>query len=826
MQNWARSLCANKFLVPTFLFIFFHGPLLGQTLLPEGFRDELVSSDWEGAVGIEFIDSSHWVVWERSGKVWLIKNGQRRSEPILDLSLEVMGSAEHGLLSLLIDPEFDKTGWIYLTYVVDPWVLRNPNASPYADTLLESWQATIGRLTRYQVDTNTWMAIDSSRKVLLGSDISSGIPILAPTHGIGGMCWGADSTILLAVGDGTTWVGSHTGGEDYQNFGFDSLGKADGIISLDEDLGSYRAQYVNSLSGKVLRLDRRSGYGLPSNPFYSVEHPNNAASKVWALGLRNPFRMVRDVNTGSSDESLGEPGTLIIGDVGRYFYEEINYCEGPANNFGWPSFEGFVPLPDYRAKKIIHPRATDLYSEIACSDIFLFDSLLRNSSKSHDANLLLCEHDTLPYLSDFYPLTHHVPLVAYGNTENFPDQTYVKGFGLDGQSISRSITDPNSGVEGNAIDGITSVAGDFYQGSSWPNFYNGKYFHGDFSGWIKVLEIDQHNGGEVHAIYPFVEEGRALVFLKFNAFDDCLYYVVLNYKSEDPQELRRICFGGDAEPVAKIDLDTPYGTVPVVFRLDGSSSSDHEGEIFSYAWVLGNDTMANTPTYDLAFDQPNDSAFNQRVTLVVADSMGQTNSSYIDLSLNNGPPVVDISSPVDGLTYDPSGELLQLELAAQVVDQEHTDQQLKYNWNIFLNHNNHTHLELTDTTRNPRINWQTVEESPFARYSYRIRLEVRDPLGLVGTDEVSLTPAKTTSINRTTERISVAPNPTTGWLTLRTTQPTKSLSLINGQGLVLQRKYNLGSEVDLDLTGFAPGLYIILGHLANGQAVSTQILLN
>ena len=64
-------------------------------------------------------------------------------------------------------------------------------------------------------------------------------------------------------------------------------------------------------------------------------------SKVWQLGLRNPFSM------GFNDD-----GRLFITDTGWNTYEEINQG-GPGANFGWPFFEGgdFGELlrdPDYR----------------------------------------------------------------------------------------------------------------------------------------------------------------------------------------------------------------------------------------------------------------------------------------------------------------------------------------------------------------------------------------------------------------------------------------------------------------------------------------------
>jgi hypothetical protein len=83
---------------------------------------------------------------------------------------------------------------------------------------------------------------------------------------------------------------------------------ADGIIRPKEDIGAFRSQLVDSLSGKVLRIDPATGNGLPRNPYDDIADPRSARSRVWALGLRNPFRMSLRPDTGSHFPSDGNPG--------------------------------------------------------------------------------------------------------------------------------------------------------------------------------------------------------------------------------------------------------------------------------------------------------------------------------------------------------------------------------------------------------------------------------------------------------------------------------------------------------------------------------------
>lgn len=43
---------------------------------------------------------------------------------------------------------------------------------------------------------------------------------------------------------------------------------------------------MDTLAGKLIRIDPLTGQGVPSNPFFDANDPNSYQSKIYATGLR------------------------------------------------------------------------------------------------------------------------------------------------------------------------------------------------------------------------------------------------------------------------------------------------------------------------------------------------------------------------------------------------------------------------------------------------------------------------------------------------------------------------------------------------------------
>jgi len=230
-------------------------------------------------------------VWERGGKVWIVQDGVKSASPFLDLSEEVGGWRDFGLLGFCFHPGFQTNGYVYLLYVVDHHHLKYfgmPNYDPNAD---EYFVATIGRITRYTARASDgFRSVDpASRKILLGESITNGFPILHQSHGVGTILFGADGSLLVSCGDGASYSSTDIGSATETYY---AQALTEGIIRTNENVGAYRSQMVNSLNGKILRLDPETGDGILGNPFYDPAYPRRPGPGCgrWACGTRAAWR--------------------------------------------------------------------------------------------------------------------------------------------------------------------------------------------------------------------------------------------------------------------------------------------------------------------------------------------------------------------------------------------------------------------------------------------------------------------------------------------------------------------------------------------------------
>lgn len=275
-----------------------------------GFTTEtVVTLPQYAPVGFRFAPDGRLFIWEKTGIVKIFKNGNLLPTPFLDFSTKVNRVNDRGMLGLALDPEFTNNGYVYLLYTYE----NTPNPDdPGAKT---------ARLTRVKADPlNPDVMLANSEIVILGSigtppcdNYPTGSDCIASdgnTHTIGTVEFAPDGKLFVSIGDGAP-------------------------PSLNSQ--ALRAQDLYSYSGKILRI-WPDGSAPGDNPF--DDGTNSIRSKVWAYGVRQPFRF-------GLHPTLGEP---YWGDVGWNSWEEIN--RGRGGNFGWPCYEGINPQPQYQANYV------------------------------------------------------------------------------------------------------------------------------------------------------------------------------------------------------------------------------------------------------------------------------------------------------------------------------------------------------------------------------------------------------------------------------------------------------------------------------------------
>jgi glucose/arabinose dehydrogenase len=227
-------------------------------------------------------DPNRLFVVQRHGRIGVVRNGEKLSDPFLRIPGGVSTDGERGLLSMAFHPRYAENRKFYVFY-----------------TLPGGGDIQIDEFLRSASSANR--ANPASQRHVLRIEHS-----MASNHNGGTLQFDADRLLYISVGDGAS---------------------------------SENAQDRSTLLGKILRIDPRGTeqdpYDVPSdNPFVGTA----GRDAIWAYGLRNPFRFSFDRETG--DIAIGDVGQSAWEEV-----DFRASGEASGANFGWDCFEGDHATP-------------------------------------------------------------------------------------------------------------------------------------------------------------------------------------------------------------------------------------------------------------------------------------------------------------------------------------------------------------------------------------------------------------------------------------------------------------------------------------------------
>ncbi len=695
--------------------------------LPPGFTDEALPPMQTGTVvGVAFAPTGLGFFWEQGGRVFTFENGIRSLQPVLDIQEEIGHWADYGMLGFALDPNFATNGYIYVMYVVDYYYLTRfglPGYDPFANTIRHD---TMGRITRYTctyTSVTGWRADPASRHILVGETMSTGIPICSTSHGVGSLVFGTDGTLMASCGDAASVTIADDGGP---HPGSTYTALQDGIMLPKEDVGAFRAQLIDSLDGKILRINPATGDGIPSNPFFDPAFPRAPRSRVFCLGVRNPFRMTLKPGSGSTDPSLANPGTFAFGDVGWYTYDEVNFFDSPGQNFGWPLYEGLTPTVQYSLLSVPNLDAPNPAASGTCPPYFNFSDLTVQATLNTPVWANPCNGAPITTEPTF---VHHRPAMDWGRTGTMRTPT----FNPDGTASECFL---GTCIPGPTDTGSCSIGGVWYNDNRFPAPYRNTYFHGDYlGGWIMNFVLDSQN--RITEVRPFSNTVGQIVSMAVHPLDGSLYYVT-HWHSEFAG-IRRISAAANGAPTVTISATPTFGASPLNVQLSSAGTFDPDHDEIFYAWDFGDgspiSTVAN-PTHTFTAPSAAPAAFT--ISLTVTDEFNHATTRTLIVSPNNTPPTVNVSLPVDGSRYAIDEPIL-LQLLASAQDQE-TPASLTTSWQVFLHHNEHQHSDPPLPGDQHNIVLDPYNCNGVDYYSYELRYTATDPQGLTTSQSAFIFP--------------------------------------------------------------------------------------
>jgi len=267
-------------------------------------------------------DTNTLYVLERSGRILSMPYPfppTTKPEEVMNLQDKVgYVESENGALGFTFHPEFgshnsSNSGFIYLYYT----------------DVNDDEQ--VNRISRFNLNAGSATDIIKSETPLLALNRET-----SGYHNGGSVEFGPEGFLYIALGEGIHLKDEKSQAETLRQ----------GIIRIDVDMqgGNISHPVISPpINGKA------KNYSIPNdNPFIGR---TDIREEYWAIGLRNPFRISFDAETGE----------LWAGDVGSTKWEEVNLIK-KGGNYQFPYAEGFESNSSKKPTSVVGQEVEPVYT--------------------------------------------------------------------------------------------------------------------------------------------------------------------------------------------------------------------------------------------------------------------------------------------------------------------------------------------------------------------------------------------------------------------------------------------------------------------------------
>ncbi len=547
----------------------------------EGNCSATVETSWEKTILDADVRDPMELAVAPDGRVFFVERGgavkiwhPERAQTLVAATLPVTTSYEDGLLGITLDPNFSQNRWVYLYY------------SP----------AGLGSIQQVSRFTVVGDALDLASEAVL---------LTVPTdrdqggHSGGSLTFDPDGLLYIATGDDTD--------------PFDS----DGYAPLDERPGraSWDAQRTSAnpydLRGKVLRI-RPLNDGTAAIPDGNLFPADGSGGRpeIFAMGVRNPFRLSVDPATGWLYwGDVGPDASTTSAARGPRGYDEVNQAR-QAGFFGWPyCIADNVPYRDYNfATGVAGPA---------------FDCAAPVNASANVAQAPLA----LPAAQPAWAWYPYAPSPEFPDLPDGPGRTVMAG------PVIRRDAD----------------RGD----AQLPAYFDGSVFVYEWSrNWIVETHLDAD--GQPLAFQRFLPNLELHRPMDLEVGPDGAFYLLewgSGFGGGNPDAaLSRIAYlSGARAPVASMQASPSSGPAPLAVSFTSAGTFHPEGLPLRYAWDFDGDGTTDATTPEAAHTFTRNGSYLARLT--VTDPNERSATATVAIVAGNSAPVVEVARPADGGFY-------------------------------------------------------------------------------------------------------------------------------------------------------------------------------